>query len=86
MATFSAQQLGRNVSAAKRAALDGPVFITSRGQVTHVLERIEAYRARQSQPKTLFDAIHPAWLDQAGLELDLPRRTEPPQAADFDQC
>ena len=84
MTTFSAQELNRNVAAAKRAARSGPVFITSRGKVTHVLEGIETYRARFGQPQKLFRALHPAWLDDLGLDLDLPARTELPQAAEFD--
>jgi prevent-host-death family protein len=45
----SSQQFNRDVSAAKRAALDGPVFITSRGRATHVLLSLADYRQSTGQ-------------------------------------
>ena len=43
MATMSSREFNQNSSAAKRAALEGPVFITDRGQISHVLLSYEAY-------------------------------------------
>lgn len=37
MAVLSAEQFSQDVSAAKRAAADGPVIITNRGRPSHVL-------------------------------------------------
>ncbi|MFE3545159.1 type II toxin-antitoxin system prevent-host-death family antitoxin [Nocardia sp. NPDC059177] len=44
MSTMSARELNRDVSAAKRAALQGPVVITDRGEEAFVLLSIEEYR------------------------------------------
>ena len=41
--TLSSREFTRDVSAAKRAAYDGPVFITDRGAPAHVLLTIEEY-------------------------------------------
>ena len=45
MTTMSSREFNQNSSAAKRAALEGPVFITERGQISHVLLNYEAYTA-----------------------------------------
>lgn len=44
MTTMSARDLNRDVSAAKRAASDGPVVITDRGEPAYVLLSIEEYQ------------------------------------------
>lgn len=41
--TFSSREFTRDVSAAKRAAADGPVFITDRGRPAFALLKIEDY-------------------------------------------
>ena len=41
--TFSSRDFTRDVSAAKRAALDGPVFITDRGRPAYALLKMEEY-------------------------------------------
>jgi hypothetical protein len=41
--TFSSRDFTRDVSAAKRAAVDGPVFITDRGRPAFALLNIEDY-------------------------------------------
>ena len=43
MTVISARELNQDVSAAKRAAADGPVFITDRGRPSFVLMTMEAY-------------------------------------------
>jgi PHD/YefM family antitoxin component YafN of YafNO toxin-antitoxin module len=43
--TITSRRFNQDASGAKRAALDGPVFITDRGRPAHVLLSIEAYRA-----------------------------------------
>lgn len=42
--TISSREFGQNVSNAKHLAKEGPLFITTRGETTFVLMRIEAYR------------------------------------------
>lgn len=43
MTTISAREFNRDVSAAKRAAADGPVVITDRGKPAFVLLSIDDY-------------------------------------------
>ena len=56
--TFSSRDFTRDVSAAKRAAVDGPVFITDRGRPAFALLTIDDYYriAGQSEP-TLLDVM-----------------------------
>jgi hypothetical protein len=53
--TVSSRDFTRDVSAAKRAAMDGPVFITDRGHPAFALLKIEDYYriAGQSKPSLL---------------------------------
>ena len=53
--TFSSRDFTRDVSAAKRAAVDGPVFITDRGRPAFALLKIDDYYriAGQSKPSLL---------------------------------
>lgn len=44
MTTVTAREFNRDVSAAKRAADDGPVVVTDRGVPAYVLLSIEDYR------------------------------------------
>ncbi len=44
MTTISAREFNRDVSAAKRAADQGPVVITDRGQPAYVLLSVDEYR------------------------------------------
>lgn len=47
--TYSSREFTRDVSAAKRAAEKGPVFITDRGRPAYALLRIEDYYKLQNQ-------------------------------------
>jgi hypothetical protein len=53
--TFSSCDFTRDVSAAKRAAADGPVFITDRGRPAFALLKIDDYYriVGQSEPTLL---------------------------------
>ena len=56
--TFSSRDFARDVSAAKRAAIDGPVFITDRGRPAFVLLKIEDYYRIDDQSKlSLLDVM-----------------------------
>ena len=41
--TCTSREFNQDVSAAKKAALDGPVFVTDRGKPAHVLLSIDEY-------------------------------------------
>ena len=56
--TFSSRDFTRDVSAAKRAADDGPVFITDRGRPAFALLKIEDYyRITGKDETTLLDVM-----------------------------
>ena len=56
--TFSSRDFTRGVSAAKRAAVDGPVFITDRGRPAFALLKIEDYyRMAGHTERTLLDVM-----------------------------
>lgn len=56
--TFSSRGFARDVSAAKRAAADGPVFITDRGRPAFALLKIDDYyRMVEHNEPTLLDVM-----------------------------
>jgi prevent-host-death family protein len=55
MTTVPARDFNRDVSAAKRAAADGPVIITDRGEPSHVLLTIEDYRRLTAADRSIID-------------------------------
>ncbi|MCE2915183.1 MAG: type II toxin-antitoxin system prevent-host-death family antitoxin [Rubrivivax sp.] len=56
--TYSSRDFTRDVGAAKRAAADGPVFITSRGRPAFALLKIEDYhRLAGQQGASLLDVM-----------------------------
>lgn len=56
--TFSSRDFTRDVSAAKRATMDGPVFITDRGRPAFALLRIDDYYRIADQHKlSLLDVM-----------------------------
>lgn len=69
--TLSSREFNQDTGRAKRAAKEGPVFITDRGQTSHVLLSIDDYKKLAFTGKSLAEALaHPA---SAHLEFDLPR-------------
>lgn len=82
--TFSSRDFARNVSAAKRATADGPVFITDRGRPAFALLKIDDYyrlagRCERSLLETM-DAI----AGGDGIEFDPPRLNVSLTGASFD--
>lgn len=69
--TLSSRQFNQNVSGAKRKADDGPVFITDRGRLAHVLLSIEDYLNLAGDQMTLAEAL--AQEDVADFEFEPPR-------------
>ena len=65
MAEVTARDFNRDVSAAKRAASQGPVIITDRGQPSHVLLSIDDYHRLLADERSIVD-----WLS-ADDDLDL---------------
>ena len=75
--TFSSRDFTRDVGAAKRAAAEGPVFITDRGRPAFALLKIEDYYhlGGQQAPSLLavMDAIPGGMVDGADIEFEAPR-------------
>lgn len=70
--TLTSREFNQDTGKAKKAAHDGPVFITDRGQPSHVLLSIESYRKLSSRGMTLAEAIADP-RPEADFEFDPPR-------------
>ena len=57
MTTINSRMFNQDASGAKRAAQEGPVFITDRGKPAHVLLSIEAYRRLAGQQESILDLL-----------------------------
>lgn len=55
--SMSSREFNRDVSAAKRAALEGPVVITDKGEPSHVLLSISAYEELRRRGGTMADRL-----------------------------
>lgn len=56
MTTMTSREFNQNSSAAKKAALLGPVFITDRGEISHVLLSYAEY-SKLSSEKNIVDML-----------------------------
>ncbi len=81
--TFSSRDFTRDVSAAKRAASDGPVFITDRGQPAFALLKIEDYyQLTNEKPRSLLDVMDAT--PGGDFEFEPPKLTGTLQPVDFE--
>ncbi|AWD23627.1 type II toxin-antitoxin system Phd/YefM family antitoxin [Fuscovulum blasticum] len=55
--TISSRELNQDLARAKRAALEGPVFITDRGRPAHVLMSYARYQEMSGQRRNILDAL-----------------------------
>ncbi|CAJ3266186.1 type II toxin-antitoxin system Phd/YefM family antitoxin [Burkholderia pseudomallei] len=55
--TLSSRELNQDVTKAKKAAKEGPVFITDRGKPAHVLLSFEEYQKLTQQRRNIADAL-----------------------------
>ncbi len=55
--TISSREFNQDTSRAKKAAANGPVFITDRGRPAHVLLTIEEYRKLTGNRDTIVDML-----------------------------
>ena len=68
---ISSRQFNQDSSGAKKAANDGPVFITERGKTSHVLMTIEDYQALKGDDQSIVDLLS---MDQdIDGEFDVPK-------------
>jgi len=79
--TVSSREFNQDTSRAKKAATNGPVFITDRGKPAHVLLSIEQYQRLAGSHRKIADAL--AMPGIADIEFDPPRITIDSRPADF---
>jgi prevent-host-death family protein len=79
--TLSSRQFNQDTSRAKKAAAEGPVFITDRGKPAHVLLSIEDYQRITGARRSLVGALSMPGL--ADIDFDPPRLRDLARAADL---
>ena len=80
--TLSSRELNQDVTRAKKATKDGPVFITDRGKPAHVLLSIEEYLRLTGSQQKIADLLEMAGTED--IDLDIPRYGELARPADLD--
>lgn len=75
LTTMTSREFNQDAARAKRAATDGPVFITDRGRPAHVLLSIDEYRRLTGAGARIADLLH------APEAADIP--FEPPHLSDL---
>jgi prevent-host-death family protein len=80
--TLSSREFNQDTGRAKKAAADGPVFITDRGKPAHVLLSIDEYRRLTGGQDSLIDRLGlPPGVED--VQLDLPPTSDLARAADL---
>lgn len=79
--TLSSREFNQGASEAKRAANDGPVFITDRGRPAHVLMSIELYQQLTGNRKKIADLLAMPGIED--FDLEIPPLNDLAQPADF---
>lgn len=69
--TLSSREFNQDASRAKKAAKDGPVFITDRGRLAHVLLTVEDYQRLSGASSSIIDML--AMPDVADIDFVAPR-------------
>lgn len=83
MATqISSREFNQDTSGAKKAAEDGPVYITDRGRPAHVLLTFGAYEELIGKRRVLDLLAEPAGVED--IEFRIPESAEIAEAATFD--
>lgn len=84
--TFSSRDFTRDVSAAKRAASEGPVFITDRGRPAFALLKIDDYYRIAGLNKPSLLELMDAIPGGVGIEFEPPRLNVQLKATPFDEA
>jgi prevent-host-death family protein len=79
--TLSSRELNQDVTRAKKATKDGPVFITDRGRPAHVLLTFEEYQRLTQQRRNIADALAMPGIED--IEFDPPRANITTRPAEF---
>ena len=84
MLTMTSREFNQDTALAKRAANDGPVFITDRGRRAYVLITNEEYERLARKPRSIIEALAMPGTEDIDLDSVLPSRHDLPRAAEFD--
>ncbi len=79
--TLSSREFNQDASRAKKAANDGPVFITDRGKPAHVLLNIQDYQRLTGTHRKIADALAMPGIED--IDFDPPRVTIGTRVADL---
>jgi prevent-host-death family protein len=79
--TLSSRELNQDVTRAKKATKNGPVFITDHGKPAHVLLSIEEYQRLTKQRRNIADSL--AMPGVVDIEFEPQSMTIKTQPADF---
>lgn len=79
--TLSSREFNQAASEAKKAANNGPVFITDRGRPAHVLMSIELYQRLTGSSQKIADLLAMPGVEDS--ELEIPMLRDIARSADF---
>jgi prevent-host-death family protein len=79
--TLSSREFNQAVSEAKKAASQGPVFITDRGRPAHVLMSMDLYQRLTGGRPSIADLLFMPGME--GVELEIPKLGDLAQSADL---
>jgi hypothetical protein len=82
--TFSSRDFTRDVSSAKRATAEGPVFITDRGRPAYALLKIDDYYRMFGQGEPSLLAVMDDIAGGDGIEFEAPRLDITTRAAELE--
>lgn len=86
VATFSSREFAHDLASVKRAAQEGPVFITDRGTPAYALLKIEDFRrlANPGAPHLSLLDVMDSLPSTDGIEFEPPRLEGKVEPADLD--
>jgi hypothetical protein len=80
---ITSREFNQDTGGAKNAAKDGPVYITDRGQPSHVLLTFDDYqRLAANQPSIIELLAQPPGIED--IDFDTPTSTDTAEPAEFD--
>lgn len=80
---MTSREFNQDTGGAKRAAQDGPVYITDRGDPSHVLLTFADYQRLSGNSPGIAELLaHPSGIEE--VDFEPPRSTDTPTPAAFD--
>lgn len=80
--TLSSREFNQDTSRAKKAAENGPVFITDRGRPAHVLLTVREYQRLSGTPTDITDLL--SMPGTADIDFEAPRAERFTRSTDLD--